>query len=230
MKKLFAIAAVAVLSLGQICKAQTNIQFYYDFGKDRKYVTTTVEGFYNDRAGDTFFFADLYFGSQKGLYSVSNGVYFEIERSFNFWQDSALKDFSVLVEYDGSTWGQSVFDFGPKYTFHNDDFSRFISVALVYDVMFGQTASNPVKLTGAWAINNLFGVSRLCFKGFYDIWGLDNDWKDGSISKWSFLSEPQLWFKFADHFDVGTEIELSYNFAQHKGFMCNPCLGIRWTF
>lgn len=25
----------------------------------------------------------------------------------------------------------------------------------------------------------------------------------------------------------GTEIELSYNFAG-RGFMCNPCLGIKW--
>ena len=29
---------------------------------------------------------------------------------------------------------------------------------------------------------------------------------------------------------VGTEVELSYNFAGNKGFMCNPCAGLRWTF
>ena len=141
-----------------------------------------------------------------------------------------MKDFSILVEYDGSTWGQSVFNFGPKYTFHADDWSSYISVALAYDVMFGQSASTPLKLTGSWAINGLFGIPALTFKGFYDLWGLDCNWADGTDSKVTFLSEPQLWFKFAEHFDVGTEIELSYNFAGNKGFMCNPCLGIRWTF
>ena len=230
MKKSFILAAFAVFALGQTVKAQTDIQFFYDFGKDRNYVTTTVEGFYNDRAGDTFFFADFYFSNTKNVYGAANGSYFEIERSFNFWKDSAMKDFSVLVEYDGSTWGQSVFDFGPKYTFHAADWSKFISIAIVYDVMFNQSAKTPIKFTGAWTVNNLFGAPRLTFKGFYDFWGLDNTWADGSTSNWAFLSEPQLWFKFAEHFDVGTEIELSYNFAGHKGFMCNPCLGLRWTF
>lgn len=226
MKKIFLIAALAVLSAGQLL-AQTNIQFFYDFGKDRKYVTTTVEGFYADRAGDTFFFIDLYYSNAKNHYGACNGSYFEIERSLNFWQDTALKDFSVLVEYDGATWGQSIFDFGPKYTFHSSDWSRFISVAVAYDVMFGQAAKTPIKVTGAWAVNNLFGTPRLTFKGFYDFWGLDSQFGT-TTTHWSFLSEPQLWFTFADHFDVGTEIELSYNFAGHQGFMCNPCLGIRW--
>ena len=229
-KSVFVAAAVAALAIGQVAKAQTDIQFFYDFGKERSYVTTTVEGFYGDKAGDTFFFVDLYFSNQKNVYGASNGAYFEIERSFNFWQDSALKDFSVLVEYDGATWGTSVFNFGPKYTFHSADWSRFISVALAYDIMFGAQASVPIKLTGAWTVKNLFGVPALTFKGFYDVWGLDSTFSDGSTSKFTVLTEPQLWFKFAEHFDVGTEIELSYNFAGNKGFMCNPCLGIRWTF
>lgn len=230
MKKTLILAIASMLFAGQVCKAQTNIQCFYDFGKDRHYVTTTVEGFYNDRVGDTFFFVDLYFSNIKNVYSASNGAYFEIERSFNFWKESALKDFSVLVEYDGSTWSQSVFDFGPKYTFHSEDWSKYISVALVYDVMFGATATTPLKLTGSWAIKGLFGVPALSFNGFYDIWGLDSTFASGNTSKWSFISEPQLWFRFAKHFDVGTEIELSCNFAGHEGFMCNPCLGLRWTF
>lgn len=230
MKKLITLAAFAVLSLGQVCMAQTDIQFFYDFGKDRNYVTTTVEGFYPDKAGDTFFFVDLYFSNAKNNYGACNGSYFEIERSLNFWQNSSLKDFSVLVEYDGATWGQSVFNFGPKYTFHSADWSKYISVAVCYDMMFGQSATTPIKVTGSWAINSLFGVKALTFKGFYDFWGLDSYYLNGQSSNWTFLSEPQLWYKFAEHFDVGAEIELSYNFAGHQGFMCNPCAGLRWTF
>lgn len=228
--KVFFAVAAATLAFSFAAKAQTNLQFFYDFGKDRNYVTTTLEGFYTDKIGDTFFFIDLYYSNQKNVYGASNGAYFEIERSFNFWHDTAMKDFSILVEYDGATWGQSIFDFGPKYSFHNDDFSRYINLYLCYDVMFGQSATVPIKLSGAWAVKNLFGVERLTFNGFFDFWGLDSVYADGATSKWTFLTEPQLWFKVQDHIDVGTEIELSYNFAGHKGFMCNPCLGFRWRF
>lgn len=230
MKKLFAVAAVAVLSLGQVCKAQTNIQFFRDFGKDRNYYTATLEGFYTDKGGDTFFFSDFNFSNQKNVYGASNQVYFEIERGLNFWHDSALKDFSIHVEYDGATWGQSMACLGAKYQFHNDDFSRFFTVELMYDFMFGQDATTPLKLTGVWAVNNLFGAKFLTFKGFFDFWGLDNTWSATKTTKWAFLTEPQLWFMVGEHLDLGTEIECSVNFAGHEGFMCNPCLGARWRF
>ena len=229
MKKHILATAIAAFALCGICNAQTDIQFLYDFGKDRNYVTTTVEGFYPDRAGDTFFFVDLYFSNSQNTYGATNGAYFEIERSFNFWQNTAMKDFSILAEYDGATWGSSVINLGPKYTLHSADFSKYISIAVCYDWMFGQTRQIPLKITGSWAVNKLFGVERLTFKGFYDFWGLDNNF-NGTQTSWSFLSEPQLWFRFADHFDVGGEVELSYNFAGHQGFMCNPCAAIRWTF
>lgn len=229
MKKALVIAALAALFLGQNAKAQTNVQLFYDFGKDRNYVTATLEGFYTDKGGDTFFFSDFYFSNQKNVYGASNGVYFEVERGLNFWHDSALKDFSLHLEYDGATWGQSMACFGVKYQFHNEDFSRFFTVQLMYDLMFGQSATTPIKLSGVWALNNLFGAKWLTFKGFFDVWGLDNNW-GATSTKWTFLTEPQLWFKVAPHLDLGAEVECSVNFAGHEGFMCNPCLGARWTF
>ena len=57
-KKTILAVAVATLAFGQLAKAQTNIQLFYDFGSDRKQVTTTIEGFYNDNWGNTFFFVD----------------------------------------------------------------------------------------------------------------------------------------------------------------------------
>ncbi len=234
MKKLFIIAVLALMGFGQIVKAQTNVQLYYDFGKERSYVSATLEGFYTDKGGDTFFFSDFYFSNQKNVYGSSNGVYFEVERGLNFWHDSALKDFSAHIEYDGSTWGQSMACIGAKYQFHNDDFSRFFTIYLMYDFMFGQKATTPLKVSGVWAVNNLFGAKWLTFKGFFDLWGLDSQFADGSQNivqtKCTFLTEPQLWFKVGEHLDLGTEIECSVNFAGHKGFMCNPCLGARWTF
>ena len=184
--------AVAAMAFSFGAKAQTNVQTFYDFGKDRNYVTTTFEMFKGDKFGDTFFFIDHYYNStDKNLrqYGVTgnalggavNGSYFEIERGINFWQESSLKD-----------------------------------------------------LSAQWGLNNLFGVNGLTFKGFADLWGNNTLWADGETTKWTFLTEPQLWMNlgslFDGHLDIGGELELSYNFAGNKGFMCNPCAGLRWSF
>ncbi|MCR5018795.1 MAG: DUF5020 family protein, partial [Bacteroidales bacterium] len=54
-------------------------------------------------------------------------------------------------------------------------------------------------------------------------------------TKFSILSEPQLWYNVGklfgvDNLHVGGEVELSVNFAGHYGFMCNPCIGTKWIF
>ena len=89
MKKQFlmvALAAMAVLG----AKAQTNLQVFYDLG--RQYATTTFEMFKGDKWGDTFFFIDHYYTTADqrdlGAASAANGSYFEIERGLNFWQES----------------------------------------------------------------------------------------------------------------------------------------------
>ena len=240
-KTFLAVAAAAfAFSLG--AKAQTNVQTFYDFGKDRSYVTTTFEMFKGDKFGDTFFFIDHYYNStdkalkHEGASGAINGSYFEIERGINFWQDSDLKDLSGHIEYDGTTWGQGTWCFGAKYFFHSEDFSKTLSLYAMYETFrgFGE-ADIPIKFTAVWGINNLFGLNGLTFKGFADLWGNNPFWiADGTTTKWTFLTEPQLWINlgnaFDGHLDLGGELELSYNFAGNKGFMCNPCAGIRWTF
>jgi len=238
--------AVAAMAFSFGAKAQTNVQTFYDFGKDRNYVTTTFEMFKGDKFGDTFFFIDHYYNStDKNLrqYGVTgnalggavNGSYFEIERGINFWQESSLKDLSGHVEYDGTTWGQGTWCFGAKYFFHSQDFSKTLSLYAMYERFrgFGE-ADIPVKFTAVWGLNNLFGVNGLTFKGFADLWGNNTLWADGETTKWTFLTEPQLWMNlgslFDGHLDIGGELELSYNFAGNKGFMCNPCAGLRWSF
>ena len=109
------------------------------------------------------------------------------------------------------------------------------TLALMYDLHRGLgEADIPVKFSGVWGLNDLFGVKGLVFKGFIDVWGNNAVWGPDDETKFSVLSEPQLWFNLGDvfdgHLDVGTEVELSVNFAGHKGFMCNPCAGLRWTF
>ena len=237
-KKLFLAAAVAVFAFAQGAKAQTNVQFFYDFG--RSYFTTTVEGFYGDKWGDTFFFIDHYYATQAdrllGAGSAVNGSYFEIERNLNFWKDTKLADLSLHVEYDGATWGAGVACIGVNYFLHSKDFKNIFNLALMYDHHIGYGyATVPVKFTGVWGMQDLFGLEGLRFSGFIDIWGLDSDFGLAGSSKFTILTEPQLWYNVGRHFGVdnlhlGGEVELSYNFAGNKGFMCNPCLGAKWVF
>lgn len=232
MKRVLVAAAFAALFFVQGAKAQTNLQTFYDFGKDRQYITTTFEMFKGDNWGDTFFFIDHYYatGAQRdlGTSSAINGSYFEIERGINFWQDSSLKDFSLHLEYDGSTWGAGIWCFGAKYFLHSADYKNTFTLALMYDLHRGVGyADVPIKFSGVWGFEDLFGWDGMTFKGFVDVWG--------NGDTFSVLSEPQLWYRIGDafncpNFHIGTEIELSYNFAGHDGFMVNPCMGVKWAF
>ncbi|MBR0531726.1 MAG: DUF5020 family protein [Bacteroidales bacterium] len=240
-------AAIAALAFSFSAKAQTNVQTFYDFGKDRKYVTTTFEMFKGDKFGDTFFFIDHYYNSTdknlKGLQNSgpANGSYFEIERGINFWQDSDLKDFSLHLEYDGLITGggfnQGTYCFGAKYFFHSQDFSKTLSLYAMYEHFNSKVTPKPgvpLKFTAVWGLNNLFGVKGLTFKGFADFWGNKQVWGlGGKETGWSFLTEPQLWMNlgsaFDNHLDLGCEIEISNNFVA-EGFLVNPCLGLRWAF
>jgi hypothetical protein len=243
-KKTILAVAVATLAFATVAKAQTNLQMFYDLG--RGYATTTLEGFYADNWGDTFFFFDHYYATKadrdNGAGSAINGSYFEIERNLNFWKDSPLADLSLHVEYDGATWGAGVACIGVNYFMHSADFKNIYNVALMYDHHIGYgSASLPLKLTGVWGMQDIFGVEGLRFSGFIDIWGLDSQFINPDDpfnpyeTKFSILSEPQLWYNVGklfgvDNLHVGGEVELSVNFAGHYGFMCNPCIGTKWIF
>ena len=154
MTKKLILAAFAALAVGQAAQAQ-NLQTFYDFGKDRNYITTTFEMYKGDKFGDTFWFIDHYYATaaqRPELASAVNGTYFEIERGLNFWQDTALKDLSAHIEYDGSSWGAGIFCFGAKYFFHNADFSNTLTLYLMYDHHIGVgSAEIPIKFSWVWA-------------------------------------------------------------------------------
>ena len=107
----------------------------------------------------------------------------------------------------------------------------------------------PLQLTAVWGMQDLFGVKGLRFSGFADFWWEDHtvcpyvndkkagyrDWTKAEDAHFVFLSEPQLWYNIGQHFgvdnlNIGTEIELSYNFGTGKGFFVRPCLGTKWVF
>ena len=100
----------------------------------------------------------------------------------------------------------------------------------------------PLQFTFIWACRDFCTAPGLTFSGFIDIWGQkqtvfdrkNNSHTDPTKQSFVFISEPQLWYSIGQWFKcpnlcIGTEIEFSYNFTG-KGFMCNPCLGIKWNF
>lgn len=98
----------------------------------------------------------------------------------------------------------------------------------------------PLQFTFIWSCKDLFKAKGLTFSGFIDVWGQRIDYgKDPSIpvspyQSVIFISEPQLWYSVGQWFKcpnlcIGTEVEFSYNFTG-KGFMCNPCVGLKWDF
>ena len=254
MKKIVAFAGFALLSVGAF--AQTNLQVFYDFGKDRKQVTSTLEMFKGDDWGNTFFFVDydhVWKNADDKILSPG-GTYMEIARCFNFWGESALAPLSLQVEYNGGfgEFGngagaypiEKAWLFGVDYFLHNSDFSNTFNIKVLYK-HFPLNKGIPVQFTGVWGMQNLFGVEGLRFSGFADLWGQDASYitkydattglpSETKDTKWVFISEPQIWYSVGQFFNcpnlnLGCEFELSYNFTQY-GFMFNPCIGAKWDF
>ena len=234
-KKIF-VAAVAALALGATVHAQTNFQTFYDFG--RKHFTTTLEGFHQDNWGNTFFFIDYDYNNKDGNKIISpSNTYFEIARCLNFWGDSALAPLSLQVEYNGG-FGlaanapayatgsafpvNSAFLTGVDWFLHSGDFKNTLNLKLLYKYFVDLPSKVPMQFTAVWGLQDLFGLGGLRFSGFVDFW-CEHDYL-------VVLSEPQLWFQVFDHFNIGGEVELSYNFAGMKGFNVMPCIGTKWVF
>ena len=241
MSKKFLVAAVAALALGATVHAQTNLQTFYDFGKNRGHFTTTLEGFYNDNWGNTFFFID-YDYNQKNDNCVNQapiGSYMEIARCLNFWQNTALSALSLQVEYNGLVGVNQNFLFGTDVFLHNADFSNTFNFKVLYKTFSGGATSDfPLQFTFVWGMQDLFGLKGLRFSGFADIWGENVvNFMEGATKaqKFVFISEPQLWYNIGQHigvpnFHIGGEVELTMNFAGYDGFYARPCIGTKWVF
>jgi hypothetical protein len=246
LKKVLLVAA-ATLAFGLVAKAQTNLQMFYDFGKDRQFVTTTLEGFYNDNWGNTFFFIDHDFDFKgNGGVKAPAGTYMEFARCLNFWQDvPVLGNFSLQLEYNGGIYKdyfiQSALLVGVDYFLHSANFNNTFNFKVLYKKIASTVQQVPLQFTFVWGMQDLFGLKGLRFSGFADFWWEDHTLfltKSGANSKLShivFISEPQLWYNVGqwigvDNFNLGGEVELSYDFGSSEGFWVRPCLGAKWVF
>ena len=243
-KKIFIACAIAALGLAQGANAQTNLQTFYDLS--REHFTTTLEGFYGDNWGNTFFFIDYDYNAKnaKGVNQAPSGSYMEIARCLNFWQDSSAGALSAQVEYNGLVGVNQNFLFGVDYFLHNSDFSNTFNFKLLYKTFSGGATSDiPVQFTFVWGMQNIFGVDGLRFSGFCDIWGENvvafaedpTSSKFLKEGKFVLISEPQIWYNVGKHFGcenlhIGSEVEISVNFAGYDGLKVRPCIGTKWVF
>lgn len=227
MKKLLLALFVSILAMGAFAQ---NIQTHYDFGKDRKLVTTTVEMFRPDKYGSTFFFIDMDYSSDSR--NVDNGIslaYWEIARAFK-WNET--QKFMPRVEFNGGVFkldGNAPFVpiencwlAGVERTFASADFSKILTLQANYKYIKDKEDA-AFQLTAVWTVQML--ENKLTFTGFADFWKEEMFWG----SDFRFLTEPQLWYNFCKNFSVGTEIEMSNNFGK-DGFMVNPTVAAKWTF
>src|ERR1035437_2916180 len=233
MKKLLIL--LSLFTAASALKEQ-NVQLHYDLGKDRKYLTSTVEMFKTDNWGSTYYFVDMDYGA-GGAQGVGMG-YWEISRGLKFWKSP----FELHVEYNGG-FGQfkatpyngayqinDAWLFGGNYTWNTADFSKIFTLQAMYKTIRSKN-NMSFQITGVWTIQ-LF-KKKVTFDGFADFWREDNIVGVGTNTKatnFVFLTEPQFWYNCTDHFSVGSEIEISSNFKGHNGVMVNPTIAGKWNF
>lgn len=228
MKRLlFVLLAVA---FSGVVSAQ-NIQLHYDFGKDRKLFTSTVEMFHPDKYGATFFFIDMDYSSD--VRNINNGVslaYWEISRSFKWKETQAIMP---RVEYNGGVFKldgettpyipiENAVLVGVEHTWASADFSKIFTLQANYKHIQDKEDAS-FQLTAVWTIKMLKG--KLVFDGFADFWKEEMFWG----TNYRFLTEPQIWYNFCPNFAIGSEIEISNNFVKN-GSRVNPTLAVKYTF
>ena len=236
MKKLLTL--FTFLSAASALTAQ-NVQLHYDMGDTRKFLTSTVETFKTDKYGSTFYFIDFDYG--KGGATGVEGpqlAYFEIARGIKFWDSP----FELHVEYNGGFGQYRISDsngaytindawlFGGNYTWNTKDYSKIFTLQAMYKNIRGKNDMS-FQITGVWTVQ-LF-KNKVTLDGFADFWREDNNhfWNApaGTQTNFVFLTEPQFWYNVTKQFSIGSEIEISTNFAGNHGLMINPTIAGKWN-
>lgn len=232
MRRLFLFLVVCLMAV--FVHAQ-NIQLHYDFGSalynsldTRPKVTTTVEMFKPDRWGSTYFFIDMDY-TKNGV----AGAYWEIFRELKFWEPP----FSVHVEYNGGlNYINNAYLLGATYTWNNATFTKGFTFTPMYKYIQKNPSPNSFQLTASWYLH--FCQGKCTFSGFADFWREEHTDAEGNRHDYVFLTEPQFWVnlnKFKGipkdfNLSLGTEWEITSNFALMEGWHWLPTLAMKWTF
>jgi hypothetical protein len=209
-----------------------NIQLLYGKGKEKWFVTSTVEMFKSDKMGNTFFFIDFTYGND-GIEGV-NSAYFEIARAFNLWKsplafhaeyNGGLGQWKSGSESGAYTINNSWLT-GLEYSFNDKEFTKGITFQALYKYIQGKHNAS-FQLTAVWYLNAF--NNKFSFAGFADFWREDN-YFENKTTRFIFQTQPQVWYNLNPHFSIGTEVQLANNFGSVRGFDIFPSAAAKYTF
>jgi len=209
MRKLITLITIFVT----VAVTAQNLQLHRDF--ERGHFTTTFEYFKMDKYGNTFTFIDFDYNSAVG----TSAAYYEIARVLK----TEKMPVGLHVEYNAGNSNQFSYNeawiFGANYSKGNAKWG--FSTYAGYKAFTGANKGN-FQITGTWYVHLI--ENKLTFSGFADLWS-----ENGLSEKTVFLSEPQLWYHLNKSFSIGSEIELTNNFAYEFEFNVRPTLAIKWN-
>ncbi len=216
-----------------------NLQLHYDFGEDRKFLTSTLEMFRADSLGSTFWFVDFDFNSPDRPRGISL-AYWEVSRDFyipGIKKIRGLEELGFHIEYnDGvqiekpdsgditgfnliSTWLAGV-------SYPVKIGNVVIGTMLLCRYPRGGTSAD-FQFTAVWFQPVL--KDRIVLTGFLDVWSQDKIFEDGK--EVVFQTEPQFWYSLNKHIFVGGEIEISKNFPfGPEDWKFQPTIAAKWEF
>ncbi|WP_372754284.1 DUF5020 family protein [Labilibaculum sp.] len=227
MKKLLVIFAV----LASLTASAQNFQLHRDL--DRDLFTSTFEMFKMDKWGNTFTFVDFDYDADNG---ISQG-YFEIARvlktekmpiGIHIEYNGGLGNFKIDEDNQGGYTINDAWIFGLNYAKGGakSGFSTYAGYKAIKDA-----GKANFQITGTWYVN--FFDGKMTFSGFADLWsenGDDEAIAAGSVSdELVFITEPQIWYNATENISLGSEIEISNNFAGDD-FKVRPTLAVKWNF
>jgi hypothetical protein len=183
-RKYLSIIALFIFGVVNLKADSVNIQQHYDFGEDRDYWTTTVEGLEFDSYGSTYAFMDV-------DANATDLIYGEVSRYFKV---PSLGDVQLTAQYNGgriyNDWMPHVGLFGISYK----------GLDLLYVV--NEDTGSEFQLTYVWF--KRWGNLEVC--GYIDIWTIEMD-------RIAVCTEPQIWYWLNDYLAIGGELEISKNFV-----------------
>lgn len=193
MKKILFVA-MAFISIGAMAQ---NIQMHYDFGKERKCVTTTLERFTPDTLGSTYYFVDMDYtfdGVQQAYWEIAREfkygnmpIALHLEYNGGIFTDDYLHEYECFEGYKMS----NSYLAGLTYSLDNADYTKGISFSAMYKYIQENELSpsnndedgrfwfdndfNPhnFQITTVWYMH--FFDKKLSFTGFADFW-MEETW------------------------------------------------------
>ena len=226
---------IVIVAFSTTGKAQyLNIQHHADFGKDRHYFTTTLEGLGFDDWGSWFGFIDA---DHKSLRSGTGSadwqmgvqlIYFELSRYFNLskWLPGRFfQNLEATLQYNDSpaAFIQPAYLAGVVW---DNLFPKYAYAHLEFLLRKEEQQQLAWQITGVWNKDFHIGKTNWSFQGYFDYWKND-------AGLW-WMSEPQLLVNLhsmgiSRRFWLGTEWELNWSQNGSTNQM-NPTLFIRYDF